>query len=150
MCRAIKADLNLHMSRGRNIQGGAEAKQPIFKLEQLERLRSEIPPPHHDVPVIHTRSQVKTIQNQCCKYYKFAKHLNFEILQQSLHATHFLKLLTNMYEYEMDPTRIVGATERTRDAGRKDGRTNGRMDAVKPIYPLTTSFCGGIKTWILR
>ena len=33
-----------------------------------------------------------------------------------------------MYKYEMDPTKNVGATERTRDAGRTDGRTDGRMD----------------------
>ena len=44
-----------------------------------------------------------------------------------------------MYKYEMDPTRTVGATEQTRDAG----RTDGRMDGVKPIYPPTTSLCGG-------
>ena len=34
-----------------------------------------------------------------------------------------MKLLDKMYKYEMDPTRTVGATERTRDAGRTDGRT---------------------------
>ena len=34
-----------------------------------------------------------------------------------------------MYEYEMDPTRTVGATEQTLDVGRMDGRTDG----VKPI-----------------
>ena len=33
-----------------------------------------------------------------------------------------------MYEYEMDPTRTVGATERTRDAGRTDGRTDGQTE----------------------
>ena len=48
---------------------------------------------------------------------------NFGILQVTLHATHLLKLLDKMNEYEMDPTRTVGATERTRDAGRTDGRT---------------------------
>ena len=31
-----------------------------------------------------------------------------------------------MYKYEMDPTSTVGATGRTRDAGRTDGRTDGR------------------------
>ena len=35
------------------------------------------------------------------------------------------------------------AIERTRDAGRTVGRTDGRTDGVKPIYPLTTSLCGG-------
>ena len=29
-----------------------------------------------------------------------------------------------MYDYEMDPTRTVGATERTQDAGRMGGRTD--------------------------
>ena len=33
-----------------------------------------------------------------------------------------------MYKYEMDPTKTVGATERTRDAGRTDGQTDRRMD----------------------
>ena len=45
-------------------------------------------------------------------------------------------LLDKMYKYEMDPTRRLGATERTLNAGRMDGRmdewtdgpTNGRMD----------------------
>ena len=50
-----------------------------------------------------------------------------------------------MYKCEMDPTRTVGATERTRDAGRMDGRTDGRTDGVKPIYPPTTFFWGGHK-----
>ena len=49
--------------------------------------------------------------------------------------THLLKLLDKMYKYEMDPTRTVGATERTQDVGRRDGRTDGRTDGVKPIYP---------------
>ena len=46
-----------------------------------------------------------------------------EILQETLHETHFLKLLGKMYKYEMDPTRTVGATEQTCDAGRTDRRT---------------------------
>ena len=33
-----------------------------------------------------------------------------------------------MYEYEMDLTRTVGATEQTLDAGQTDGRTDGRKD----------------------
>ena len=72
-----------------------------------------------------------------------------EILQETLHATHLLKLLGKMYKYEMDPTRTVGATERTcgagrtRDRGGTDGRTDRRTDEVKPIYPPTTSLCRG-------
>ena len=58
---------------------------------------------------------------------KIAKNTNFEILQETSHVTHLLKLLDKMYKYEMDPTKTVGTTERTRDAGRTDG--------VKPVYP---------------
>ena len=43
-------------------------------------------------------------------------------MQETLYVTH-LKLLDKMYKYEMDPTRTVGATERTQDAGQMDGRT---------------------------
>ena len=42
------------------------------------------------------------------------------MLQATLHGTHLLKMLDKMCKYEMDPTRTVGATERTRDAGRTD------------------------------
>ena len=59
---------------------------------------------------------------------KIAKNSIFLILQETLHAAHLLKLLDNMYKYEMDPTKTVGATERTRDAERTDGRTDRRTD----------------------
>ena len=51
------------------------------KLEQLVRLRSEIPPvtPWLPILVIHTRSQVKTRQNQSYKFKKIAKNGNFAI-----------------------------------------------------------------------
>ena len=49
-------------------------------------------------------------------------------MQEILHMTHLLKLLDKMYKYEMDPTRTVDATERTWDAGRTDGQTDGRME----------------------
>ena len=42
--------------------------------------------------------------------------------------TFLLKLLDNMYKYEMDPTRTVGATERTRDVGQMDWGTDGRTE----------------------
>ena len=52
-----------------------------------------------------------------------------------------------MYKYGMDPTRTVGVTEQTQDAGRMDGQTDGRTDGltdgVKTIYPPTTSLFGG-------
>ena len=56
---------------------------------------------------------------------KIAKNSNFEFFQETLHTTHLLKWLDKMYKYEMDPTKTVGTTEWTRDAGRADGRTDG-------------------------
>ena len=75
----------------------------------------------HQIP-----SQDKTKSKLQIK--KTAKNSNFEILQETLHATHLLKLLDKMCKYEMDRTRTVGATEQTQDAGRMDRRTDGRMD----------------------
>ena len=102
----------------------------------------------HDYPpklVIHIRSQVKTRQSQSYKLNKnVARNSNFEILQETLHGTHHLKLLNKMYKYEMGPTRTVGATEQTQDAGQRNGQTNIWTDRVKPIYPPTTLLCGGI------
>ena len=61
-------------------------------------------------------------------YHITAKNSHFEILQEALHTTHLLWLLDKMYKYEMDPTRTVGPTERTRDAIRMDGETDGQTD----------------------
>ena len=48
---------------------------------------------------------------------------NFGILQKSLHATHLLKLLNKMWNYEMDPASIVEVTERTWFCPQTDGQT---------------------------
>ena len=71
------------------------------------------------------QTQVKTKQSQSYKFLQIAKNENFEILQETLHTTHLLNLLHKMCKHEMDPTRVVGATERTWDSGRTDGRTEG-------------------------
>ena len=122
-----------------------------MKLEQLEHLHSEIPPaaPWLPILVIHIRSQVKRRQSQSYKLKKIAKNSNVEILQEIIHVTH---LLDKMYNSEMDPSRTVGATERTRDAGGTDG--------VKPIYPPTTLLWRGYNeclsfkqvavTWLIK
>ena len=75
----------------------------------------------HQIP-----SQKKTKSK--LKFLKNYQIFNIEILQETLHATHHLKLLDKMYKYEMDPTRTVGATEWTQDAERTDGRTDGRAE----------------------
>ena len=49
-----------------------------------------------------------------------------------------------MYKYEMDPTRTVGATEQTWDAGRMDGQTDRQTERVKPIYPQQLDCAGGV------
>ena len=107
-----------------------DAHYTEYKIEQLERLRSEIPYTATWLPilVIHIRSQVKTRQSQSYKLKNIAKYSNFKMLLATLHATHLLKLLDKMYKYAVNPTRTVGATERTRDAGRTDGLTDRRME----------------------
>ena len=84
------------------------------------------------VLVIHIRSQIKRRQSQSYKFWKIAKNSNFEILHKTLHTTHLLKLLDKMYKYDMDPTRTVGTTERTQDAGRMDGLTDGQSETNIP------------------
>ena len=90
-----------------------------IQLEQLECLRSEIPStaaPWLPILVIHNfTSDPKSKQDKVKvrNFKKLPKILNFDILQETLHATHLLKLLDKMYKYEMDPTRTVGVTERT-------------------------------------
>ena len=80
----------------------------------------------HQIP-----SQNKTKSKLQIK--KIAKNSNFENLQETLNETHLPKLLDKMYEYEMDPTRTVGATEQTRDAGRTDRRTDGWREINIPL-----------------
>ena len=111
------------------------------------------PPPAPWLPIlmIHIRPQVKTRQSQSYKFKKIAKNSNFEILLETLHATHLLKLFHKMYKYEMDPTRTVGATERTRDAGLTldgcgtDGRTDRRTEwnQYPPPPPPQQLRCAG-------
>ena len=66
-----------------------------IKLEQLESLYSETPPDAPCLPilVIHISSHVKTKQSQSYKFWKITKNSNFEILQETLHTAHLLKLL---------------------------------------------------------
>ena len=116
------------------------------QLEQLERLHSEI----HTMITHTSDSHQIPSQNKTSKvtyFKKIAKNSNFEILQETWHMTHLLKLLDKMCKYKMDPTTTVCATEWTCDAGRtRDGRTDG----VKPIYPPTTSLCGGNKSYGIK
>ena len=102
------------------------------KLEQVERLHSEIP---HAAPWLR-RSKLQILKN--CQKFKF---LNYA---RTLYMTHLLMLLDKMYKYEMEPTRTLGATERTRNAGWTDRRTDGRTE-WNQYPPPTTSSCGGYK-----
>ena len=87
--------------------------------------------------MIHIRSQVKTRQSQSYKFKNIAKNSNFEILQQTLHTSHLQKLLDKMYNYEMAPTRTVGATEQNGihrwTDGRMDGQTGRRSETNIPL-----------------
>ena len=71
---------------------------------------------HHIQSQNKAKSKLKILKN--CQKYKFC----------DTHATHLLNLLDKMYKYEMDPTKTVGATELTRDAGRTDGQMDGQTD----------------------
>ena len=83
--------------------------------------------------ITHTSDshQIPSQKKTKSKLWILKNYQNFLILQETLHATHLLRLLDKMCKYEMDPTRTVGTTERTPDTGRTDRRTDG----VKPIYP---------------
>ena len=60
-----------------------------------------------------------------------------------------MQLLDKMLKYEMVPTRTVGATEQTQDAGRMDRQTDGRSETDIP--PKQLHCAEGIitlkKTW---
>ena len=81
------------------------------------------------------------------KVRNFEKLPNIQVLQEILHAANLMKLLDKMYKYAMDPTRTVGATERTQDARLMDGRTDGRSETNIP--PTTSLFGGIIITWLV-
>ena len=73
---------------------------------------------------------------------KNANNSNFGILLETLHVTQLLKLFDIMHKYEMevDPIRTVGATERTQDAERTEGETDGGTE-WNQYTPPTTSLC---------
>ena len=102
-----------------------------IKLEQLERLRSEDTPRHPMITHTSDSHQIpKSKQDKVnvTNLKKLQKIQIFKISHKTLDATHLLKLIDKIYNYEMDPTRTVGSTEGTRDAGRMDGRTDGQTD----------------------
>ena len=80
--------------------------------------------------ITHTSDSHQTpSQNKTKSKLQIKKKMpKIQILKETLHRTHLLKLLDKMYQYEMDPTRIVGATEWTRDAGWKEGQTDRRTE----------------------
>ena len=67
-----------------------------------------------------------------------------ELCKKSLHVTHLRELLDKMYEHEMDPDSIIENTEQTHFRS----QTDGRMDEMKPVYPLQTSLKWGYKNSI--
>ena len=113
------------------------------KLEQLERLRSEDTPAASwlPMPLSHIGSKVKGRQSQSYKFKKIAKISNFWILKRALHATHLLKLLDKMCEYEMDPMSILEDTEWTRFCPQTDRRTRWYQ-----YTPFQLRWSGGIMT----
>ena len=60
---------------------------------------------------------------------------------RNIHTTNLLKLLDKMYKYEMDPSRTVGATKRTQDAGQTDGWTDGWRTGWNQYTPQQLPCC---------
>ena len=87
--------------------------------------------------ITHTSDshQIPSQQKTKSKLWIWKKLPKFQILKfcKKRYTRHILKLLDKMYEYEMDPTRTLGATEWTRDVGRmRDGWTDGRSETNIP------------------
>ena len=93
----------------------------LIQNKQLECL--------HDYPYQWFTSVPKSKQDKV-KVTKNAKNSNFEIMQETVHATHLLKSLDKMYQYKMDQTRTVGITERTRNAWRMDGQSETNITPI--------------------
>ena len=100
-----------------------------WKLEQLERLRSEDTP--RRLMITHT------IESYWIPSQKKTKS-KLQIEKRTLHATHLLKLLDKMCNYEIDPS-IVEDTERTRFCPQTDRRTRWYQ-----YTPLSTSLKRGV------
>ena len=79
------------------------------------------------------RSESKQDKVKVAKFTKLPKVQMSKILQWNLHRTHILKLLDKMYKYELDPTRTVGTTERTWDAGQTDGQSETNNFVVQGV-----------------
>ena len=114
-----------------------EVKAMICNCEQLyytNATRTTRTPAFWDTPcrpmITHTSDSHQTArQNKTKSKFQIKKMQNIQIVKfcrKLLQATQLLKLLDKIYENEMDPTRTVGVTEWTRDAGWTDRRTDGR------------------------
>ena len=52
----------------------------------------------------------------------------------------------NMFaRFDENPAMTLRVIKETKRYGQTDGRTHGRTDNVKTVYPLQTKFAGGIK-----
>ena len=73
--------------------------------------------------LIHIVSQVKTIQNQSFNLMNLPILHFFCMFENTLHATHFLKLFDKICKHEMDPVSIVEDTEGTPFCPQMDRQT---------------------------
>ena len=101
------------------------------------------PPPPHNYPyhwvILDPKSKEDKVK---VTSFKNSPKFQFWILKRALHATHLLKSLDKMCEYEMDPMSIVEDTGRTRFCPQTDRRTNRQGDTSIPPFQLRWS--GGI------
>ena len=104
----------------------------ILKLEQLQRLGSEIYPRHPMITHTSDSHQIPSQKNTKSKLVKkIAKNSNFELLQKNVHARHVLKWLIRYINMNwIRPELYVLQIGHGMRDGRKDGWTEGRMDLV--------------------
>ena len=117
----------------------------MYKLEQLELLHSEdtlrrLMTTHTiESYLIPSKKKTTKFKLQIQRIWQNFKCMNFE---QTLHATHFLKLFDTMCKYEIDPMSIVEDTERTRFCPQTDRLTDG-LTRRNQYTPLSTSLKRG-------
>ena len=131
LCRFLKKGhnyLNICYPRKKNVYICTEYIYLGYELVVTRTTRTPAfwgySPPPHDYPYYWIIMDPKLKEDKV----KVINLKNLLKFQQTVHATHLLKLLDKMCKYEMDPVCIVEDTERTQFCP--------QTDKVKPIYPF--------------
>ena len=95
--------------------------------------------------IIHTSKSLQIPSQNETKLKLQIQNQSFEILQETLHATHLLKLLDKIVNIKwIEPELKALQRGHGMRGGRTDVRTDRRADGVKPIYTQQLRCAGGI------